>query len=356
MNTTFLASLVKMPKPYLLAWARIFSMLHECRADIPYHELASWSGTTRSTLQRILLFGQTTGVYDIRYRWSQKTISISISELQAQSQSPLIVGSKVVDNQLISSKDGQKNAIKNKVGSKITDNQKHNANGGQKTSFSEIRNSPTRSKSKVGSKQTEKESNKSIDGQNAKTAPDAKLTSGQQVGSKPTEKQKDTKRSGQQVGRKKPVFTNVKNNVGSKRTEKQSDTLNDGQKVKIDKHNELVKEAFSIYDNFLSREYDQKRKSQKADDEYMERIVKYLKDSYELKPRQNSMEEYVVASLTLIFQRWNDLKPFYTSQIKLVNIERNLPEIMAQLIDSIRPKKSKRDENYAAAMAAVTNE
>jgi hypothetical protein len=90
----------------------------------------------------------------------------------------------------------------------------------------------------------------------------------------------------------------------------------------------LYKDLLSEYNSFILEKTGLGAKINTADGAAMKRIIAYLKQQVKEK---DDVEASVVEAWRYVLSNWSKLSAFYQSQVKLVQIDSNFPNILTQL-------------------------
>ncbi len=158
--------------------------------------------------------------------------------------------------------------------------------------------------------------------------------------------------SGQKVGRnwaaKELVISIFMSNDGQKVGRKRA-----GKSSKMkDKTNEIYSQMVAIYDDFCLREMGMGAKIDGLQGKSLKSIIEYLEGQVQKKQGQIEREllnEEILKAWSFILNHWQNLGSFYKSQIKLNQINSNLPNILTHL-------KNANSTNRAAKFANAANQ
>jgi hypothetical protein len=142
-----------------------------------------------------------------------------------------------------------------------------------------------------------------------------------------------TKISGQKVGKKRAEST--QGSIPFEPSEK--------------KGNDVLKQALQLYNDFCIQNTGIGSKIDGLQTKSMKSILSYLHS--QVKDQSNADVE-VVNALAYIFTNWSNIDPFYQKQIKLNQINSNLPNILVTL----RKSKNHRNDKYTSSSTAVRPE
>jgi hypothetical protein len=129
---------------------------------------------------------------------------------------------------------------------------------------------------------------------------------------------------------------------------RQKDRNSDSEKKqkKSEVKNELYKTMVTVYDEFCLTKIGMGAKMDALQGKSMKSIIEYLKS--QVKNKMNDLadiDESVLNAWKYILNNWNELQDFYSDQIKLNQINSNLPNILVQLRNSKTSKKVQKFTN-----------
>jgi hypothetical protein len=174
---------------------------------------------------------------------------------------------------------------------------------------------------------------------------------GQKVGRKWADKTLEvifvTQVSGQKVGRKwaDNSSNEPQKNRGTK-TKKKAEQKQDGAI-------QLYKEMISEYDHFCQSRIGMGAKMDALQGKSMKLIISYLQSQVVKKQGELPKEQLDIETLNawrFILSEWSSVSDFYGQQIKLNQINSNLPNILTQIRNS---KKKPRNEKFASTVSQI---
>jgi hypothetical protein len=179
-------------------------------------------------------------------------------------------------------------------------------------------------------------------------------TSGQQVDSKWTDKlliiNFTTIDGGQQVDSK---WTASGQKRGRKPSVKKISKENEIEFEEKEKSKSLYKSMIDLYDTFCKERTLMGAKINAHQGKAMKSIISYLTTQVKAKKQYTSEQDIdndVLSAWSFILTKWSLLNDFYGSQVKLSQIDNNLPNILAQLRNNT---KNKRDEKFANTQSEI---
>ena len=121
---------------------------------------------------------------------------------------------------------------------------------------------------------------------------------------------------------------------------------NEKKQKKSEVKNELYKTMVTVYDELCLTKIGMGAKMDALQGKSMKSIIEYLKS--QVKNKMNDLadiDEAVLNAWKYILNNWNELQDFYSDQIKLNQINSNLPNILVQLRNSKTSKKVQKFTN-----------
>jgi hypothetical protein len=177
------------------------------------------------------------------------------------------------------------------------------------------------------------------------------LNDGQKVGRKWADKTLEvifvTDVSGQKVGRKWAA------NLGNEPKKERPKKVKKEADQKQDSGIQLYKEMVSTYDDFCQSKIGMGAKMDALQGKSMKLIVTYLQS--QVIKKQGNLPKDVLDTETLnawkyILSEWSSINDFYGQQVKLNQINSNLPNILTQIRNS---KKKQRNEKFASTVSQI---
>lgn len=158
--------------------------------------------------------------------------------------------------------------------------------------------------------------------------------------------------SGQKMGRKwadkELIIKIVTNKDGQKMGRKRA-----ANSAKMnDKTNEVYSKMIVVYDEFCQREMGMGAKIDGLQGKSMKNIIQYIETQVQKKQglvEREILNEEVVKAWSFILANWQKVDSFYKTQIRLNQINSNLPNILTQL-------KNGNSKNRAAKFASAANQ
>jgi hypothetical protein len=341
---SFLALCRTKSKTYLEVWADVIAQAANSpdhRIKIPYTQLVSYHGTSRTTLQRIVAFSKSaSSALDVA--WKKNCLVIGLK-----------MGVDYPDNQQENEKEGQEMGDMFNMGNKTTDTQSNTRNDGQKRI----------SKQKMGSKSSENQLKKGMNGQKDNLRHDTISSEKLKVGKGSTEKQEDIKGKGQISGRKKQ-------SMGSQSAQNQSNMFGIGQNEFLGIEKKSINFIEGAYKEFLKKHALPNMKEaiiQASAHQICDMIFDMCMKRYENQfPGTTVVLDYVRTVWSMVLESWPDAYSKYVrNQPSIQRIAVNFTEIVTQL----RSSKSKlsntqhrensigkisRDEKFKAALGNIS--
>lgn len=129
---------------------------------------------------------------------------------------------------------------------------------------------------------------------------------------------------------------------------------NEKTQAKKEPKNELFKKMVAVYDEFCLAKIGMGAKMDALQGKSMKAIIEYLTSQVKNKLQQPdvSLDESVLNAWKYILSNWATLQDFYSEQIKLNQINSNLPNILVQLRNS---KSSKKMQKFATTESNIEN-
>ena len=116
---------------------------------------------------------------------------------------------------------------------------------------------------------------------------------------------------------------------------------------------ELYKSMISSYDVFCNKQIGMGAKIDGLQGKSMKLIISYLQSQVIKKQgdlSQEDLDHETLKAWEFILSKWNKLNNFYKEQIKLSQINSNLPNILTQIRNT---NKKQRDEKFASTVNEI---
>ena len=120
-----------------------------------------------------------------------------------------------------------------------------------------------------------------------------------------------------------------------------------------EKSKSLYKSMIDLYDVFCKEKTMMGAKINAHQGKALKSIISYLTTQVKAKKEYSNEEDVskdVLNAWSFILNKWSLLNEFYGSQVKLSQIDSNLPNILAQLRNNT---KNKRDEKFASTQSEI---